>query len=116
MTNRYFIAFWCCDGFEVLEDITACQNWEQQQLIDALSDKEIKPNPMNQMITYATLRGRMNSQREYELYAFMANEDINKDDLVDWASKSPQSLVNWIRANGVKLYSDYSRNRKEKIV
>ncbi len=116
MNNRYFLAFWCRDGFEVIEDITACQNWEHKQLIDALSDKKIEPNPMSQMITYATLRGRLNSQRQYELYAFMTDGDIDKEDLVKWADKDSQSLVDWIRVNGVKLYSDYYRKHKDRIV
>lgn len=104
--NRYFLAYWCNEGFEALEDITKYQHWEQQQLMDILSEKSPQKNPMNSMISHMKMRMRFNPQREYELYAFMTTPSVDREDLVEWSDRDPQSLVDWIRKNGIKVASD----------
>lgn len=104
--NKYFLAFWSREGFEAIEDITKYEDWEKNQLFDIIADKGKKACPMNSMISYMKLRMRFNPQREYEIYAFMSNPDINLSNIKDWADRDPQSLVNWIRENGVKIASD----------
>lgn len=104
--HNYFLAFWCCTGFEAVEDITKYQDWDKNQLFNIIADKGKRACPMNSMITHMKLRMRFNPQREYELYAFMTDPNIQKEDLAAWSDNDPQGMVNWIRANGVKIKSD----------
>lgn len=104
--HNYFLAFWCCTGFEAVEDITKYQDWDKNQLFNIIADKGKQACPMNSMITHMKLRMRFNPQREYELYAFMTHPGIQREDLKAWADGEPQTLVDWIRKNGVKIASD----------
>ena len=116
--NRYYLAYWCNEGFESLVDITEYQHWEKVCLLETIrnSKKESKPNPLGQMIGHMKLRMRFNPQREYELYAFMSNPDIDHKAIEEWSYNDPQSLVNWIRGNGVKIASDKREKERAKIV
>lgn len=105
-TNNYYLAFWSRTGFEAIEDITKYQDWDKNQLFNIIADKGKQACPMNSMITYMKLRMRYNPQREYELYAFMSDPEIDLAALKEWADNDPQGMVNWIRANGVKVASD----------
>jgi hypothetical protein len=108
MSKHYFIAFWANDGFEALEEITEYEHWDNVNLLATIKESKMvtRPNPMNQMISHMKLRMRFNPQREYELYAFMSTESVDKAALDAWIDSDPQSLVNWIRKNGVKIASD----------
>lgn len=113
---RKWIAFWCAEGFEYLDEITQYEHWEHKQLIDVLSDRKPKPNPLNQTISFLKLRARANIQRNYELYVFSSDPGIELESLKSWSENDPQSLVNWIRKNGIELYSDRNLNQKRVIV
>lgn len=104
--NNYFLAYWCNEGFEALEDITKYEKWDQLQLIELLKDNKATKNPLWGMIGHMKLRMRFNPQREYELYAFMSTPSVNHEDILEWMRNDPQSLVDWIRKNGVKIASD----------
>lgn len=108
--SRYYLAYWCNQGFESIQDITKYEKWEQDQLVEILASRQTKsePNPLGVMINSMKMRARVNSQREYELYAFMATDDIDHKAIDDWSIGDPQGLVDWIRKNGTKLYSDRS--------
>lgn len=107
---KKWLAYWCNEGFEHIKEITQYEHWGQQQLIDILSDRQPQHNPLNQLINNMTLRARFNPQRSYELYVFKSTADLELQDLQDWASSDPQTFVNWIRGNGIKLYSDHEPN------
>lgn len=104
--NNYFLAYWSNEGFEALEDITKYQHWDHQQLIDILKEKKPSTNPLWAMIGHMKMRMRFNPQREYELYAFMSTPSVDREDLIEWSDRDPQSLVDWIRKNGVMIASD----------
>ena len=111
-----WLAFWCREGFEYLDDITQYEKWDQQQLVNILTDQPRQTCPLDQLIWNLKLRARFNSDREYELYAFQSQPDVTRESVQQWADSDPQSLVDWIRSNGIKIYSDYHKTRVRKIV
>ena len=112
---RKWIAYWNIEGFECLEEITRYEHWERDQLLEILSDRPPQPNPLSRMITGMSLRARLNTQRQYELYVFSSDPDIEPESLKSWAERDPQSLVVWIRKNGIKIHSDRNPSRKRVI-
>lgn len=116
--TKHFLAMWCCEGLESLFDLHEAKqimdNYEKEKVINILKEEPPprKPNPipLNMML----LRARVNSQRSYEIYEFsssMSQKEI-KQIFVD----DPQIIVDWIRKNGYKVYSDYSPKVHNKIV
>jgi hypothetical protein len=114
MMNKW-LAFWCCEGFECIIDISSYENWDQQQLIEILCDRPQRENPLNHLISNMKMRARFNPDRQYELYVFKSSVDVEKSQLDHWADHDPQSLADWIRSNGVKLYSDHHRSTAKRI-
>lgn len=112
----HYLAMWDMNGLECVIDVTKhlkeVKNHEKKVIWEVLKDenfKDIGPPkiPLNMMI----LRARYNSQRQYEIYEFMSAMDI--DEIKKVFQVSPQSIVDWIRKNGHKVYSDYTpRTRK----
>ena len=113
---RYFLAFWSREGFEAIEDITKYEDWDKNQLFNIIADKGKKSCPMYSMISHMKLRMRFNPQREYEIYAFMSTPEIDREELIAWSNNDPQSFVNWIRENGIKIASDRGNILSEKVV
>jgi hypothetical protein len=60
------------------------------------------------------LRARANNQRHYEIYGFTSHE--SEEWVRDIFESEPQTIVNWIRDNGVKIYSDKVNTRDVVIV
>lgn len=102
--NR-FLAMWDCNGLECLFDIS---DLEGDNLIATLKGETCK-TPFN--LSMMMMRARFNNQRSYEIYTFTTN-DMNYDDIKDMFDNDPQIIVNAIRENGNKLYSDYSKKAK----
>jgi hypothetical protein len=113
---KKWLAYWCNEGFECLKEVTEYEHWDQQNLVEVLSDRRPQPNPVYQLINNMTMRARFNAQRHYELYAFSSTADLELEDLQSWADTDPQSLVNWIRGNGVELHSDRDPSPRRVIV
>lgn len=116
---RYILASWDREGFECLQDITSQHpdQFEKEQIVQALKGHVPAKNPLWQQIHSMTLRARVNSQRCYEIYIFTTEDNIEFKDVEDWADAEPQSLVNWIREKHyAKVYSDYETTRKPQIV
>lgn len=115
--TRKILAVWDNTGFEYLQDISELEptNWEKQQLLQMLQDKPVTGNPLNGMLNYFEMRARANQQRHYEIYTFDIDDSIDELDLQHWAETDAQTLVDWIRENGVKLYSD-RKTEKDVIV
>lgn len=106
--SRYYLAYWCNEGFESIQDISKYETWEKGQLVEILASRQdrAEPNPLDTMVNAMRMRARVNPQREYEIYAFMASDDIDQKSIDDWADVDPQGLVDWIRENGSKIHSD----------
>lgn len=115
---RYFLAMWCCEGFKCIQDITKFNpdTWNQQNLINLLKDQKQEKNPLGHQLFMMKMRAQTNSQRHYEIYAFSAVDGVEEDDLWEWAERDPQSLVNWIRENGVCEYNGKREVRQPMIV
>jgi hypothetical protein len=56
----------------------------------------------------------VNSQRAYEIYEFSST--IEYDDLKEAFNDDPQPIVEWIRSNGKKVYSDHVKQNRKMIV
>jgi hypothetical protein len=100
--------------FDVNEAMDIVENHEKDSVWKTLKGESCdkrKPNPIPlQMIL---LRARTNSHRNYEIYSFetsMSMNEVRKEFASD-----PQPIVNWIRENGNKIYSDYSKSNKQVI-
>jgi hypothetical protein len=106
MTKQYkFIAMWDCDGLEFLHDIS---DIEGDAMMKGLVGETYKM-PFN--ISMMIMRARYNSQRSYEIYTF-TTDDVDYDSVKDMFEYSPQTIVDAIRKNGNKIYSDYSKKVK----
>lgn len=95
---------WDSTGLECLFDLTKhfkAQTWA------AVSGDTIPKDPVN--IEMLTLRARYNSQRVYEIYSFTATPGISEGDIREMFETNPQFIVDWIRKNGNKIYSDYNK-------
>ena len=100
--------------FDVNEAMDIVENHEKDSVWKTLKGESCdkpKPNPIPlQMIL---LRARTNSHRTYEIYSFetsMSMNEVRKE-----FAREPQPIVNWIRENGNKIYSDYSKSNKQVI-
>lgn len=106
--NNKFLAMWDCNGLECLFDIT---DMEGDAMIAGLKNEPFK-TPFN--LTMMMMRARFNNQRSYEIYTFETEPDIDYESIKDMFDNSPQIIVNAIRKNGNKIYSDYTA--KEKVI
>jgi hypothetical protein len=105
---------WCNEGLECIFDVAAAKKeieaWEKENLFAMIKEERhrSKPNPIP--LNHMLIRARMNSHRSYELYEF--NSTIDVDEVKKLFKTKPQIIVEWIRENGYKIYSDYSNNHQ----
>lgn len=115
---KKFIAMWDNTGLECLIDFSKHEKevdeWEKKKVWNTLKElplREVKPEiPLQQMI----MRAKFNSQRHYEIYLFSSNED--EEFIREMFENDPQIIVNWIRENGYKYYSDRVKMKDVVIV
>lgn len=106
MKKQYkFLAMWDCEGLECLIDIT---DMEGDAMISGLKGEPFK-TPFN--LSMMMLRARCNNQRSYEIYTF-TTDGMDYNDIKDMFDNDPQIIVESIRENGNKIYSDYSAKKK----
>ena len=107
---RNFIAMWDNMGLECIFDVDAemaqrdayNKNKVWKILKGEKVDEQYRPGiPLQNMI----LRAKANSQRHYEIYQF-TTDGIDMDDLKSMFEDHPQFIVDHIRKNGHKIYSD----------
>lgn len=99
--SKVYICMWDENGFEVLKD---CTSWERDTFLATIAGRELKPAPVN--LQAMTMRARFNPQRAYEIWTFNTEETIDEETLWTIANENPQSLVDLIRRNGKRLYSN----------
>lgn len=97
---KQYLAMWDNQGLEYLYCHT---DYEQQVIWDTL--KGINP-PTMPNIGFMKLRAQANPQRHYEIYAFNADDDLTEESIRNAFESAPQGIVDFIRANGQKIYSD----------
>jgi len=116
---KNFLAMWDNMGLECIFDIdqelTEQQEWEKLQVWDTLQGiKRPARNskiPLKQMI----LRAKANSQRHYEIYQFAA-EGLDIEDIKSVFEDDPQFIVDLIRKNGKKIFSERFEIKEAAII
>ena len=115
-TNR-FLVVWDCNGlesiFDVNKELQARENWEKKNLFDILNEEPRKPYQPSIPLQLLIIRARANEHRNYEIYEF--NTVMSEEDIVDIFNNSPQTIVDWLRENGNKIYSGYVNNKQRVI-
>ena len=96
--------------FDVNEAMDIVENHEKDSVWKTLKGESCdnrKPNPIPlQMIL---LRARTNSHRNYEIYSFETSMSMNEVRKI--FADDPQPIVDWIRSNGDKIFSDYNKRK-----
>jgi hypothetical protein len=116
---RYFLTMWDEMGIECLQDITDehPDNHARAHLFTAIKNSEPMPkSQLGSQVQAMLMRARFNSQRQYEIYVFTAEDDFELDDINRWVKDDLQGFVDWVRKNHAKkLFSNYTPNRKQAI-
>ena len=116
MTTNAYLVYWCEEGLESVVPITEYEPIDVENTFRILNNQEPVRNPMNSIIQMMILRGRMNGQRHYELYAIDCVDSITKQDIEQMFEDDPQSAADLIRDRGIRVFSDRMIKNKVKIV
>jgi hypothetical protein len=116
--TKHYLAMWDVLGLESLHDVDLHMDkyneWEKQKVVAILKEERIPSQPSGIPLQMMLLRAKVNSQRVYEIYEF--NSTMAYDDLKEAFEIDPQPIVEWIRNNGKKVYSDYLKQDRKMIV
>jgi hypothetical protein len=116
---RYYLVSWDCLGVECLQDITDDHpdNVARAHLFNAIKNCEpIPKSELGHQIAMMRLRAQMNPGRNYEIYLFTAEDDIDTDGIEAWIEADVQGFVDWVRVNYAKCLCDDRATRKPVIV
>lgn len=96
--EKKFLAYWDCEGFECIIDIT---KHERDMLM-----KTIKGEPLTDTIglNHMMLRARYNPQRSPEIWVFTSTVDY--DTMKELSQEEPQMLVDLIRKHGTNVWKN----------
>ena len=112
-----FIAMWDNTGLECILDVTKhekeLEDFEKHKMWSILNGDLHLVKPPSIPLQLMILRARANTQRHYEIYGFTSYE--SEKWIKDTFQSEPQTIVNWIRDNGVKIYSD-KVNTKDVVI
>ena len=118
MMTKHYLAMWDSQGLECLYDVdlhmSKYNEWEKQKVVAILKEERVPDCPQGIPLQMMILRARANSQRVYEIYEF--NSTVKYDELKEAFNDNPQPIVEWIRENGKKVYSDYVKQDRRMIV
>ena len=116
---KNFIAMWNNQGLECIFDVDAemaqRDAYEKRKLWNILKDEKMLEYRSSIPLQSLILRARANSQRHYEIYQF-TTDGIDMDDVKSMFEDNPQFIVNHIRKNGRKIYSDRFEIKNSVIV
>jgi hypothetical protein len=116
--TKHYLAMWDNQGLECLYDVDLHMNryneWEKLKVVAILKEEKLPDNPPAIPLQMMLLRARVNSQRVYEIYEF--NSTMGYKELTEVFNDDPQPIVEWIRENGKKVYSDYVKQNRKMIV
>jgi len=116
MTTNAYLVYWCSEGLESVVPITQYEHIDTENTFRILSNQDPIRNPMYSIIQMMILRGRVNGQRHYELYAIDCDKTITKENLEQMFEDDPQAAADLIRSQGVKVFSDRAVKNRVKIV
>jgi hypothetical protein len=100
--------------YEVDSYIKEYEEWDKKRVVSILKEEQIPVKPQTIPLQMMLLRARVNSQRMYEIYEF--NSTLKYKELTEAFNDDPQPVVEWIRENGKKVYSDYVKRERKMIV
>ena len=116
--TKHYLAMWDMLGLESLHDVDLHMDkyneWQKQKVLAILKEERIPSQPSGIPLQMMLLRAKVNSQRAYEIYEF--NSTMAYDELKEAFEIDPQPIVEWIRSNGKKVYSDYLKQDRKMIV
>ena len=114
-----FLVVWDMLGLESIFSIddamAQVENYEKDKVWKTLKGEHVPgkaPNPIP--LQMLIMRARYNSQRSYEIYSF--NTTMTEREVRKIFADDPQPIVEWIRENGNKIYSDYVKQDRKFIV
>jgi len=113
-----FLVMWDMLGLECIYDVNQAmfevENWDKMCVWNTLKEEKTskKPNPIP--LQMMIMRARFNSQRSYEIYSF--NTSMTMNEVREIFEDDPQPIVEWIRENGNKIFSDYVKSERKLIV
>jgi len=115
---KHYLAMWDMLGLECLYEVDSYmkeyKEWDKKRVVSILKEQRIPDQPSGIPLQMMLLRAKVNSQRAYEIYEF--NSTLKYDDLKTAFEVDPQPIVEWIRENGKKVYSDYVKQNRKMIV
>jgi len=100
--------------FDVGAEIAEHDAWEKEYIVSVLKEQPVPKRKNTIPLQMMILRAKVNSQRAYEIYEF--GSTIEYDELKEAFNDDPQPIVEWIRSNGKKVYSDYVKQNRKMIV
>jgi hypothetical protein len=116
---KNFIAVWDNTGLESIFDVDAemaqRDAYEKRKLWNILKDEKMLEYRSSIPLQLLILRARANSQRHYEIYQF-TTDGLDMDDVKSMFEDNPQFVVNHIRKNGRKIYSDRFEVKKNSVI
>ena len=95
------LAMWSREGLECVIDIT---EEEKKCMWAELQGKTYEPGFSLEILK---LRAQANFQRQYEIYTFNSG-NFKLTEVRNMFEQMPQTIVDWVRVNGNKIYSDRS--------
>jgi len=116
---KNFLAMWDNMGleciFDVDEELSQQQEWEKSKVWNTLQGLETPLRKSNIPLKQMILRAKVNSQRHYEIYQFAA-QGLDIEDIKIAFQDDPQFMVDHIRKNGKKIFSERFEADKAVIV
>ena len=91
--------------FDVTEELKKLDDWEKNKIVSLLKEENLPKKPRGIPLEMLLIRARVNSQRQYEIYEFTSTLSFNE--IKHEFETNPQPIVDWVRKNGGKVYSDY---------
>ena len=112
MTNKTntYLAMWDCYGLEYLCNLT-----EYSANITYATLME-RPVPNSPPLDALMMRARFNPQRNYEIYTFNVEDDVSEEELTEAFKVNPQFIVEHIRKNGQKMWSDRITDIDKRVI
>lgn len=114
---HHLLAVWDMLGLESIFSVDDAKKeldeYEKKLSLSILKGEKgnpAKPNPIP--LQFILLRARMNQHRKYEIYEFQSEHSLQE--VKKQFEENPQLIVDWVRQNGHKIYSDAS-NLHQKI-
>jgi hypothetical protein len=110
MTTNAFIFCWDQNGIESIVPISQYEDWDKTNLFNMIAGRSVDKNPIDAIIRNMLLRARINSHRQYEVYAVECDIDLDeKFWRRQWQSDHAHT-ADLVRDRGHKLYSDRTTN------